>query len=130
MDRDIVTNVSPRIVRGSTGGDWNFGPNQQSFLNIELISEKTQEYWLQSIRELKRDFPDRILIASIMASFNESDWKELASKAAANGADGLELNLSCPHGMGEKGMGMACGQVRACLRCVVAVKDFLCFAFA
>lgn len=23
----------------------------------------------------------------------------------------MELNLSCPHGMGERGMGLACGQV-------------------
>jgi dihydropyrimidine dehydrogenase (NADP+) len=110
VDKDIVTNVSPRIVRGSTGGDWNFGPNQQSFLNIELISEKTEQYWLQSIKELKQDFPDQILIASIMASFNESDWMQLARNADEAGADALELNLSCPHGMGEKGMGMACGQ--------------------
>lgn len=29
----------------------------------------------------------------------------------AAGADALELNLSCPHGMGERGMGLACGQV-------------------
>ena len=41
-DKDIVTNVSPRIVRGTTAGDGNFGPNQGSFLNIELISEKTK----------------------------------------------------------------------------------------
>ena len=61
LDKDIITNVSPRIVRGTTGGDWNYGPNQASFLNIELISEKTEQYWLQSIRELKRDFPDQIL---------------------------------------------------------------------
>ena len=45
LDKDIVTNVSPRIVRGTTTHDGNFGPNQGAFLNIELISEKTQEYW-------------------------------------------------------------------------------------
>ena len=44
LDKDIVTNVSPRIVRGTTTHDGNFGPNQGAFLNIELISEKTQEY--------------------------------------------------------------------------------------
>ncbi|KAG7272211.1 hypothetical protein CRUP_035738, partial [Coryphaenoides rupestris] len=58
-----------------------------SFLNIELISEKTAAYWCRSVAELKKDFPN-----------NES------------GADALELNLSCPHGMGERGMGLACGQ--------------------
>lgn len=79
-------------------------------MNIELISEKTEEYWLQTVRELKKDFPTKIVIASIMASFNREDWIELASRAEQAGADALELNLSCPHGMGERGMGLACGQ--------------------
>lgn len=109
LDKDIVTNVSPRIVRGQTSGQV-YGPGQGSFLNIELISEKTAAYWLQSITELKKDFPDRIVIASIMASFNKDDWVELAARSEAAGADALELNLSCPHGMGERGMGLACGQ--------------------
>ncbi len=54
-----MTNVSPRIVRGTTSGP-NFGPGQSSFLNIELISEKTANYWLTSIKELKRDFPEKV----------------------------------------------------------------------
>ena len=54
-----MTNVSPRIVRGTTSGH-NFGPGQSSFLNIELISEKTAAYWLQNISELKRDFPGKV----------------------------------------------------------------------
>ena len=45
-----------------------------------------------------------------MAAFNEEDWKTLTMNAVNAGADALELNLSCPHGMGEKGMGLACGQ--------------------
>ncbi|KAG0712279.1 Dihydropyrimidine dehydrogenase [NADP(+)] [Chionoecetes opilio] len=109
LDKDIVTNVSPRIVRGTTSGHL-YGPGQGSFLNIELISEKTCAYWLQTITELKRDFPDKVLIASIMCSYNEEDWMELAQRAEAAGSDALELNLSCPHGMGERGMGLACGQ--------------------
>lgn len=47
-----------------------------------------------------------------MCSYNENDWKELAKMAEESGADALELNLSCPHGMGESGMGLACGQVK------------------
>uniref|UniRef100_A0A0M3KG98 dihydropyrimidine dehydrogenase (NADP(+)) n=1 Tax=Anisakis simplex TaxID=6269 RepID=A0A0M3KG98_ANISI len=97
----LVTNVSPRIVRGTTSGPL-YGPQQGSFLNIELISEKTAEYWLTCIKELKRDFPTKIVIASIMASFNKDDWIELAERSEAAGADALELNLSCPHGMGER----------------------------
>jgi dihydropyrimidine dehydrogenase (NADP+) len=45
-----------------------------------------------------------------MCSYNKDDWTELAKKAEASGAHALELNLSCPHGMGESGMGLACGQ--------------------
>lgn len=55
-------------------------------------------------------WPGQVVIGSIMASFCEADWKELAAVTAAAGADALELNLSCPHGMGERGMGLACGQ--------------------
>ncbi|KAG9276514.1 dihydropyrimidine dehydrogenase a, tandem duplicate 1 [Astyanax mexicanus] len=109
LDKDLVTNVSPRIVRGTTSGPI-YGPAQGSFLNIELISEKTAAYWCQSVTELKADFPHNIIISSIMCSYNKADWTELAKMAEASGADALELNLSCPHGMGERGMGLACGQ--------------------
>jgi dihydropyrimidine dehydrogenase (NADP+) len=109
LEKDIVTNVSPRIVRGTTSGPV-YGPGQGSFLNIELISEKYASYWCKSITELKADFPNNILIASIMCSYNKEDWQELARRSEAAGADALELNLSCPHGMGERGMGLACGQ--------------------
>ncbi|KAM0731361.1 Dihydropyrimidine dehydrogenase [NADP(+)] [Formica fusca] len=109
LDKDLVTNVSPRIIKGTTSRH-HYGPEQGSFLNIELISEKTADYWCRSITELKQDFPSKIVIASIMCTYNRADWTELARKAEAAGSDGLELNLSCPHGMGESGMGLACGQ--------------------
>ncbi|KAL9951246.1 hypothetical protein ACROYT_G043872 [Oculina patagonica] len=109
LDKDIVTNVSPRIVRGTTSGHL-FGPGQGAFLNIELISEKTAAYWCRSVTEIKKDFPDKIVIASIMCGYSKEDWTELARMAENSGADALELNLSCPHGMGERGMGLACGQ--------------------
>ncbi|MEE6495752.1 hypothetical protein FKM82_002137 [Ascaphus truei] len=109
LEKDIATNVSPRIIRGTTSGAI-YGPGQGSFLNIELISEKTAAYWCQSITELKADFPKHILIASIMCGYSKDDWTELSKMAEVSGADALELNLSCPHGMGERGMGLACGQ--------------------
>jgi dihydropyrimidine dehydrogenase (NADP+) len=109
MDHDIVTNVSPRIVRGETSGP-KFGPGQGSFLNIELISEKTASYWMKGIRELKKAHPTKIVIASIMAAFIKEDWQMLAKACQEAGADAIELNLSCPHGMGERGLGLACGQ--------------------
>ncbi|CAG0921810.1 unnamed protein product, partial [Notodromas monacha] len=130
LNKDVPTNVSPRIVRGTTSGEV-YGPGQGAFLNIELISEKTQEYWIQSITELKKDFPNKILIASIMAPFIEEDWKTLAKLSEEAGADALELNLSCPHGMGERGMGLACGQdpflvknICAWIRSVVKIPFF------
>jgi dihydropyrimidine dehydrogenase (NADP+) len=109
LDKDAIKNVSPRIVRGSTSGS-HFGPSQGSFLNVELISEKSAAYWIRGCAELKRDFPDRVVIASIMCGYNREDWTELAQACEKSNADMLELNLSCPHGMGEKGMGLACGQ--------------------
>lgn len=92
LDKDIVTNVSPRIVRGTTSGHL-YGPNQGSFLNIELITEKTAAYWIQGIQELKRDHPNKVIVASIMAAFNKDDWIELTKQATVSGADALELNL-------------------------------------
>lgn len=61
----------------------------------------------------------QVIVASIMCSYNEDDWVELAKKAEAAGSDALELNLSCPHGMGESGMGLACGQV-----CLIIPSSF------
>lgn len=59
LNKDLVTNVSPRIIRGTTSGQV-FGPGQGAFLNIELISEKTAAYWCRSVTELKADFPDKV----------------------------------------------------------------------
>lgn len=110
LDKDLVTNVSPRIVRGCTTGE-SYGPSQSSFLNIELLSEKKAEYWCKSITELRKDFPDNVLLASISCSYNEEDWTTLAQMTEKAGAQALELNLSCPHGMSERGLGLACGQI-------------------
>ena len=59
--QDAITNVSPRIVRGTTSGHL-YGPGQGAFLNIELISEKTAAYWCRSVTELKKDFPHKVII--------------------------------------------------------------------
>ena len=57
----------------------------------------------------------QIVIASTMCGYSQEDWTKLCQQAEEAGADALELNLSCPHGMGERGMGLACGQVRKLL---------------
>lgn len=67
--QDLVTNVSPRIVRGTTSGNV-YGPGQGSFLNIELISEKTAAYWCQSVAELKRSFPNNVSFMSPLLVFS------------------------------------------------------------
>lgn len=78
--------------------------------NIELISDRPLEINLREIEELRREWPDRIIIGSIMAPIDEDSWKELAIKVANAGVHGIELNLGCPHGMCERGMGSAIGQ--------------------
>lgn len=60
-----------------------------------------------------------------MCTYNPEDWTELAHMAEVAGADALELNLSCPHGMGESGMGLACGQA-SCLKFQDSKKIRLC----
>ena len=57
----------------------------------------------------------QIVIASTMCGYSQEDWTKLCQEAEEAGADALELNLSCPHGMGERGMGLACGQVHKLL---------------
>lgn len=106
LDKDAVVNVSPRIFK-PTGDALKLEP---SFGNIELISEKTAEYWIQGAHEIKRDFPHKILISSIMVSYNKEDWLEIVRQSETAPFDMYELNLSCPHGMNEKGMGRACGE--------------------
>src|SRR6266446_7052608 len=77
------------------------GAALHSSWNWELISDKTLDWWVPRIGRIKRAFPDRVLIASIMAgsgSDKELDhWRTLATACQEQGADGLELNLSCPH---------------------------------
>lgn len=106
LDKDTVTNISPRIYK-STHDNLRLDP---SFGNIELISEKSAQYWVEGSHQIKKDFPNKILIGSLMAGFHKEDWKELIALAKKGSFDLIELNLSCPHGMNEKGMGRACGE--------------------
>ena len=81
------------------------------FNNIELISDRPLDTNLREIEECLKEWPDRVIIGSLMAPIDEQAWKELAIKIANTGVQGLELNLGCPHGMCERGMGSAIGQV-------------------
>ena len=79
--------------------------------NIELITDRPLELNLQEIKQVKRDWPDRALVVSLMVPCEEHYWKDILAKVEETEADGVELNFGCPHGMSERGMGAAVGQV-------------------
>jgi dihydropyrimidine dehydrogenase (NAD+) subunit PreA len=81
------------------------------FNNIELITDRPLKVNLDEIRQIKRDWPDRALLVSVMLPMNEGVWKKYVPMIEDTGADGIELNFGCPHGMSERGMGAAVGQV-------------------
>merc|ERR1712159_205495 len=78
--------------------------------NIELISDRPFETMLEEMKRLKEEYPDRVLIASIMEEVNKDAWEELIGRCEEVGVDAFEVNFSCPHGMPERKMGMAMGQ--------------------
>ena len=90
-----------------------YGPDRRliGLNNIELITDRPLEINLQEIKQVKREFPDRALIVSIMVPCEEASWAAILPLVAETGADGIELNFGCPHGMSERGMGSAVGQV-------------------
>ncbi|MFC2968752.1 NAD-dependent dihydropyrimidine dehydrogenase subunit PreA [Acidimangrovimonas pyrenivorans] len=79
--------------------------------NIELITDRPLEVNLREIKQVKRDYPDRALVVSLMVPCQEEAWKAILPLVEETGADGIELNFGCPHGMAERGMGSAVGQV-------------------
>jgi len=101
-----VLNVSNRY------GAWHFGGQKMLAINnVELISDRPLEQNLREIKEVKRAWPDRAVIASAMVESKPEAWHEIIKKIQDTGADGIELNYGCPHGMSERGMGSAVGQV-------------------
>jgi dihydropyrimidine dehydrogenase (NAD+) subunit PreA len=103
------------------------GTALHSSWNWELISDKTLDWWLPRIRRIKEAFPNRVLIASIMAgSGNDKElqnWQRLAQGCQDSGADGLELNFSCPH-MDRRDMGSNIGKDEGlCSVVTEAVKE-------
>ncbi len=81
------------------------------FNNIELITDRPLQTNLDEMKQIKRDWPYRALIASVMFPMQEEVWKKYMPMIEDTGADGIELNFGCPHGMSERGMGAAVGQV-------------------
>ena len=99
-----IQNVSSRFGavrwKGSSGVGFN---------NIELITDRPLESNFREIYEVKKRFPHHAVIASLMVETRE-EWREIIQRSEDAGADGLELNFGCPHGMCERGMGSAVGQ--------------------
>ncbi|MDQ3559211.1 MAG: NAD-dependent dihydropyrimidine dehydrogenase subunit PreA [Pseudomonadota bacterium] len=89
------------------------GPDRRlmGFNNIELITDRPLHVNLREIKEVKRDWPDRAMVVSLMVPCEEANWAAILPLVEATGADGIELNFGCPHGMSERGMGSAVGQV-------------------
>ncbi|HZO15501.1 MAG TPA: NAD-dependent dihydropyrimidine dehydrogenase subunit PreA [Polyangiaceae bacterium] len=106
LDASKVVNTAPRYgklksrVKGEVIG----------FENIELISDRPFDVWIEELTELKKRYPKKIVIASIMEEYRREAWHEIVERTQATGVDGFELNLSCPHGLPERRMGMAMGE--------------------
>jgi dihydropyrimidine dehydrogenase (NAD+) subunit PreA len=79
------------------------------FNNIELITDRPLEVNFREIYETKKKFPKHAVIVSLMVE-TKAEWQEIIKRSIDTGADGLELNFGCPHGMCERGMGSAVGQ--------------------
>lgn len=103
---DPILNVSSRFAATSYNGQRVAG-----FNNIELITDRPLEVNLKEIYETKKRFPNHAVIASLMVEPNQKAWHEIVKRVQDVGVDGFELNFGCPHGMAERGMGAASGQV-------------------
>lgn len=84
------------------------GAPRAGFKNMEMISDKPLDVNLENMRRLKRDYPDKVVIASIMGS-DDDEWRTLAQKVTDTGADIIECNFSCPQ-MTSSAMGSDVGQ--------------------
>jgi dihydropyrimidine dehydrogenase (NAD+) subunit PreA len=97
------------------------GPDRRliALNNIELITDRDLEINLREIKEVKRAWPDRALVTSLMVPCDEDSWRKILARVEETECDGVELNFGCPHGMSERGMGSAVGQVPEYIEMVV-----------
>ena len=106
LDPHVVNVNGPRY-----GAIWGADRRLLGLNNIELITDRPLQTNLDEIKAVKRDYPDRAMVVSLMVPCEEDPWKFILSKVEETEADGVELNFGCPHGMSERGMGSAVGQV-------------------
>src|SRR6266446_2879525 len=100
-----IVNVTSRYSSVDLNGVRMMGLN-----NIELITDRPLETNLREIAEVKKRYPRHAVIVSLMVESRREAWHEIVRRTEDAGADGLELNFGCPHGMSERGMGAAVGQ--------------------
>lgn len=102
----------PLVNVSSRYGAVNYhGHRAMGFNNIELITDRPLEVNLKEITEMKKLWQDRAIVTSLMLPCEEFYWKDILKRVEETGTDGVELNFGCPHGMSERGMGSAVGQV-------------------
>jgi dihydropyrimidine dehydrogenase (NADP+)/dihydropyrimidine dehydrogenase (NAD+) subunit PreA len=106
LDAAKVTNVQPRYGRLRTAESQEI----IGWENIELISDRPFQTWLDEFKQLKDRYPDRVLIASIMEEYRKDAWVEIVERCQEAGVDAFECNYSCPHGLPERRMGSAMGE--------------------
>ena len=106
LEADKVINVTPRYAKLLAAD----AKDVVGWENIELISDRPFNIWLDEFKKCKDQFPDRVLIASIMEEYNRDAWTEIVERCEGAGIDAFELNFSCPHGLPERKMGAAMGE--------------------
>ena len=106
LDASKVINVQPRYARLRSRESGEI----YGWENIELISDRRFDTWIDEFKEVKDKYPDGVLIASIMEEYNRDAWHEIVERCQEAGVDAFELNMSCPHGLPERKMGAAMGE--------------------
>jgi dihydropyrimidine dehydrogenase (NAD+) subunit PreA len=106
LSHEPIVNVSSRYGAVDYDGRKVMGLN-----NIELITDRSLEVNLREVASVKRAFPNHALFVSLMVESKREAWHDIVKRTQDTGADGIELNFGCPHGMSERGMGSAVGQV-------------------
>ncbi len=112
LDASKVINVAPRYARMRASSSREV----LGWENIELISDRPFDTWIDEFKSLKETYPDRVLVASVMEEYHRDAWVEIIERCEATGVDAFELNFSCPHGLPERKMGSAMGQDPEILR--------------
>lgn len=93
LDAAKVINVTPRYARLRAGANGSAKGQIIGWQNIELISDRPLETMLKEFKQLKEEYPDRILIASIMEECNKADWEELIDRVEQTGIVSCFFNL-------------------------------------